>query len=228
MKVGDHWFASLKRSFGYILTIIRIRVSIGKRREILSASAAAGVAVAFGAPIGGVLFSLEEVSYYFPPKVGGQFFPHEDPWSQRLTVRLFPFFALRVWLLTATHYVKRPMYSWSSASMYLPIATMLVVGYVAKVKLYFQRASLLPHCRFHYSCPAPFTWSHKLDCLLHKRGHGLTFITSQFLLRYDCRSYTSLLKPIRHRETCAFSSDLRQGAWMVPTQFGHFQMSVFP
>ena len=41
----------------------------GKRREVLSASAAAGVAVAFGAPIGGVLFSLEEVSYYFPPKV---------------------------------------------------------------------------------------------------------------------------------------------------------------
>ncbi|KAH0603498.1 uncharacterized protein H6S33_007820 [Morchella sextelata] len=40
----------------------------GKRREMLSASAAAGVAVAFGAPIGGVLFSLEEVSYYFPPK----------------------------------------------------------------------------------------------------------------------------------------------------------------
>lgn len=40
----------------------------GKRREILSASAAGGVAVAFGAPIGGVLFSLEEVSYYFPPK----------------------------------------------------------------------------------------------------------------------------------------------------------------
>jgi chloride channel 3/4/5 len=40
----------------------------GKRREVLSASAASGVAVAFGAPIGGVLFSLEEVSYYFPPK----------------------------------------------------------------------------------------------------------------------------------------------------------------
>ena len=40
----------------------------GKRREVLSAAAAAGVAVAFGAPIGGVLFSLEEVSYYFPPK----------------------------------------------------------------------------------------------------------------------------------------------------------------
>lgn len=40
----------------------------GKRREVLSAAAASGVAVAFGAPIGGVLFSLEEVSYYFPPK----------------------------------------------------------------------------------------------------------------------------------------------------------------
>uniref|UniRef100_A0A7N5KQB9 Chloride channel protein n=2 Tax=Ailuropoda melanoleuca TaxID=9646 RepID=A0A7N5KQB9_AILME len=36
--------------------------------EVLSAAAAAGVSVAFGAPIGGVLFSLEEVSYYFPLK----------------------------------------------------------------------------------------------------------------------------------------------------------------
>ncbi|KAK9703524.1 hypothetical protein K7432_010687 [Basidiobolus ranarum] len=36
-----------------------------KKREILSAAAAGGISVAFGAPIGGVLFSLEEVSYYF-------------------------------------------------------------------------------------------------------------------------------------------------------------------
>jgi chloride channel 3/4/5 len=36
------------------------------KRKILSAACACGVAVAFGAPVGGVLFSLEEVSYYFP------------------------------------------------------------------------------------------------------------------------------------------------------------------
>ncbi|TPX33883.1 hypothetical protein SmJEL517_g03332 [Synchytrium microbalum] len=39
-----------------------------KMREILSAASSAGISVAFGAPIGGVLFSLEEVSYYFPYK----------------------------------------------------------------------------------------------------------------------------------------------------------------
>ncbi|KAJ3024432.1 UNVERIFIED_CONTAM: hypothetical protein HDU68_008164 [Siphonaria sp. JEL0065] len=40
----------------------------GLKRQILSAATAAGVSVAFAAPIGGVLFSLEEVSYYFPLK----------------------------------------------------------------------------------------------------------------------------------------------------------------
>ncbi|TGZ83997.1 hypothetical protein EX30DRAFT_96395 [Ascodesmis nigricans] len=39
-----------------------------KMREILSACAAAGVGVAFGSPIGGVLFSLEEMTVHFPLK----------------------------------------------------------------------------------------------------------------------------------------------------------------
>lgn len=42
-----------------------------ERRVILSASTAAGVTLAFGSPLGGVLFSLEEVSYYLP---GNQLF----------------------------------------------------------------------------------------------------------------------------------------------------------
>ena len=39
---------------GCVLTVLA-----GKMREILTASSAAGVAVAFGSPIGGVLFSIE-------------------------------------------------------------------------------------------------------------------------------------------------------------------------
>ncbi|KAF2121659.1 chloride channel [Lophiotrema nucula] len=46
----------------------KYRRSAAKTREILSASAAAGVGVAFGSPIGGVLFSLEEMSNHFPLK----------------------------------------------------------------------------------------------------------------------------------------------------------------
>ncbi|PFH60277.1 hypothetical protein XA68_11197 [Ophiocordyceps unilateralis] len=46
----------------------KYRRNASKTREILSACAAAGVAVAFGSPIGGVLFSLEEMSNYFPLK----------------------------------------------------------------------------------------------------------------------------------------------------------------
>ncbi|KAJ1723533.1 hypothetical protein LPJ53_002145 [Coemansia erecta] len=50
------------RAFG------KIRGSEVKRRELLSAASAAGISVAFGSPIAGVLFSLEQVSYYFPAK----------------------------------------------------------------------------------------------------------------------------------------------------------------
>ncbi|KAK5136577.1 hypothetical protein LTR08_002591 [Meristemomyces frigidus] len=46
----------------------KYRSNAAKTREVLSACAAAGVAVAFGSPIGGVLFSLEEMSSYFPLK----------------------------------------------------------------------------------------------------------------------------------------------------------------
>eukprot|EP00123_Amoebidium_parasiticum_P015351 comp22922_c0_seq1/m.36279 comp22922_c0_seq1/g.36279 ORF comp22922_c0_seq1/g.36279 comp22922_c0_seq1/m.36279 type:complete len:796 (-) comp22922_c0_seq1:461-2848(-) len=47
---------------------VKYRHNEAKKRELMSAACAAGVSVAFGAPIGGVLFSLEEVSYYFPHK----------------------------------------------------------------------------------------------------------------------------------------------------------------
>lgn len=39
-----------------------------RKREAFSAAAASGISVAFGSPIGGVLFSLEQLSYYFPDK----------------------------------------------------------------------------------------------------------------------------------------------------------------
>ncbi|KAL2256963.1 hypothetical protein VTK26DRAFT_837 [Humicola hyalothermophila] len=45
-----------------------------RKREIFSAAAASGISVAFGSPIGGVLFSLEQLSYYFPDKTMWQSF----------------------------------------------------------------------------------------------------------------------------------------------------------
>ena len=47
---------------------------VARKREILSAAAASGISVAFGSPIGGVLFSLEQLSYYFPDKTMWQSF----------------------------------------------------------------------------------------------------------------------------------------------------------
>ncbi|KAI7830863.1 chloride channel [Kickxella alabastrina] len=52
----------------YTRMFSRIRGNEVKRRELLSAASAAGISVAFGSPIAGVLFSLEQVSYYFPAK----------------------------------------------------------------------------------------------------------------------------------------------------------------
>ncbi|KAI0645842.1 Cl-channel protein [Trametes meyenii] len=49
-------------------TFKRFSRSQVKMREILTASSAAGVAVAFGSPIGGVLFSIEEMSSVFSIK----------------------------------------------------------------------------------------------------------------------------------------------------------------
>ncbi|KAI0786594.1 chloride channel [Abortiporus biennis] len=52
---------------GYVVANLfgRFSRSQGKMREILTASSAAGVAVAFGSPIGGVLFSIEEMTSNF-------------------------------------------------------------------------------------------------------------------------------------------------------------------
>ncbi|RJE18790.1 Chloride channel [Aspergillus sclerotialis] len=46
----------------------KYKQNASKTREVLTATAAAGVAVAFGSPIGGVIFSLEEMASYFPLK----------------------------------------------------------------------------------------------------------------------------------------------------------------
>ena len=47
----------------------KYRENSRKMRELLSAGCGSGLSVAFGAPIGGVLFSYEEISTYFPRKV---------------------------------------------------------------------------------------------------------------------------------------------------------------
>eukprot|EP00659_Diplonema_papillatum_P002787 gene2787-4358_t len=43
----------------------KYRTSMGKRRELLTAAVAAGICVAFGAPLGGVLYAFEETSTFF-------------------------------------------------------------------------------------------------------------------------------------------------------------------
>ena len=41
-----------------------LKTNDARKRQVFSAASAAGISVAFGAPIGGVLFTLEQVSYY--------------------------------------------------------------------------------------------------------------------------------------------------------------------
>lgn len=47
----------------------KFRTNSRKLREVLAAGCSSGLSVAFGAPIGGVLFAYEEISTYFPRKV---------------------------------------------------------------------------------------------------------------------------------------------------------------
>lgn len=64
-------FVHISACVGYLVASYfpKYRNNGRKMRELLSASVAAGLSVAFGAPIGGVLFSYEEISTYFPRKV---------------------------------------------------------------------------------------------------------------------------------------------------------------
>lgn len=62
VHIACAWGNILSRPF------LKFNTSEVKKREILSAAVAAGVTAAFGSPLGGVLFSLEVCSSYFPPK----------------------------------------------------------------------------------------------------------------------------------------------------------------
>ncbi|KAH9827123.1 H(+)/Cl(-) exchange transporter 5-like [Teratosphaeria destructans] len=64
-------FVHISTCVGYLIARLfpKYRENGRKMREMLSAACASGLSVAFGAPIGGVLFSYEEISTYFPRKV---------------------------------------------------------------------------------------------------------------------------------------------------------------
>ncbi|KAH7096007.1 chloride channel [Paraphoma chrysanthemicola] len=64
-------FVHISTCVGYLVGSLFPKYSSNGRqmRQLLSAACSSGLSVAFGAPIGGVLFSYEEISTYFPRKV---------------------------------------------------------------------------------------------------------------------------------------------------------------
>ncbi|KAF2131781.1 chloride channel-like protein 3 [Dothidotthia symphoricarpi CBS 119687] len=64
-------FVHISTCVGYLVGNLfpKYRDNGRKMRELLSAACSSGLSVAFGAPIGGVLFSYEEISTYFTKKV---------------------------------------------------------------------------------------------------------------------------------------------------------------
>ncbi|OAQ66230.1 chloride channel protein [Pochonia chlamydosporia 170] len=64
-------FVHISTCVGYLVAkhIPKYAENNRKMREMLSVACSAGLSVAFGAPIGGVLFSYEEISTYFPRRV---------------------------------------------------------------------------------------------------------------------------------------------------------------
>ncbi|TWU77761.1 hypothetical protein ED733_008637 [Metarhizium rileyi] len=64
-------FVHISTCVGYLVAkhIPKFAENQRKMREMLSVACSAGLSVAFGAPIGGVLFSYEEISTYFPRRV---------------------------------------------------------------------------------------------------------------------------------------------------------------
>lgn len=64
-------FVHISACVGYLVSMRIPKYTANQRkvREMLSVACSAGLSVAFGAPIGGVLFSYEEISTYFPRRV---------------------------------------------------------------------------------------------------------------------------------------------------------------
>ena len=68
-KEGPFVHISACVSYLVVTRFPKYRENGQKMRETLSTRVASGLSVAFGAPIGGVLFAYEEISTYFPRKV---------------------------------------------------------------------------------------------------------------------------------------------------------------